>query len=206
MYQYTKSQLEASQKQSEDAQIDATSHLAELKSLRDRVKALKTEADLEKRNSESMVLRVNMSEKKIRHVTYENTEMNRIKDDRIKALIEQNNLLTTTIDKFSARMLGSSISDSGSHPLSKRVAEVKAICEEMKRDKRVVDKLEDAFKKMEEKLNAYKEEVSQLRSKTEELELENNMELREIKVLRGDKLDLEQQLTVKTDLYQVRYD
>lgn len=205
MYQYTKSQLEASQKLSDETQLDSRSHLAELKSLRDRVTALKKESDLEKRSTESMVLRVNLSEKKLRQVSFENAEVNKIKDERIKALIEQNNLLTTTIDKFSARMLGNSISDSDSHPLSKRVAEVKAICEEMKRDKRVVEKLEIAFKKMEDKLEAYKEEISHLRSKTDELEQENKICIRENKEIKVEKHDIEHELARKTDLYESRY-
>lgn len=205
IYQNMKIDLEGSRRRATELQIDSQAAAAEVRTLKERVKALKTEADLEKRTSESVLLRIELAEKKLRNTVLENAEVNRIKDDRIKALIEENNLLSITIDKFSSRLMHGGVSDAGQQPLPKRISEVQAICEEMKRDRRTVEKLELAFKKMEEKLEAYRSEAVDLRTKNDGLLEQTKILERDLKIITAEKLDQEHTALKQHDLYTARY-
>lgn len=176
-----------------------------MRTLRERIKALKTEADLERRTAEGEQLRVELAEKKLRNSVLEHAEVGRLKDDRIKALIEENNLLSLTIDKFSARVFNGAVSDSGQVPFQKRVAEVQAICEEMKRDRRAVEKLELASKKLEEKMDLYRTEAIDLRAKNEGLAEQIKILERDQKLIIAERMDLEQTSLRNNDLYNTKY-
>lgn len=203
-YQRTKADFEAARRKAEEFQVEKQAGAAESRALRERVKALRNEADIERRATENAEIRIELAEKKLRNTVLENAEVSRMKDDRIKALIEENNLLSLTIDKVAARALHGTAASSDKQPLQKRVAEVQAICEELKRDSRAVEKLDAAFKKLEDKVDVYRAETIDLRSRNESLNEQIKLLERDLKLAVAGKAEAEQALQRSTDLYNTR--
>jgi len=197
-----KADLRNSQHRADEGLAEYASAQSEIKVLQERIKALKNEAELERKTTEGLLNRLDVADKKVRGLTLENQDINKIKDERIKALIEENNTLSTTIEKFAARCIGAGAQETGN--LSKKVAEVEAICAELRKDKRTVEKLEAAFKKLEEKLSGYKDEAVVLRGARADLENTVNALTRDNNNLKAEKLDLEQAIAKQNAMFAVK--
>ena len=202
MYQFTKTQSTATQEKLEELLTEKSAFDCEVRLLKDRIKALKTEADLERSNADGMVFRLEASEKKYRSQRLDNEDLNRLKDERIKALIEENNNLASSLQKIAAKCLAGSLGANDS--LSKKVSNVEAICEELKRDKRLVQKFESAFKKIEDKIAHLQEEVERLRGENDTQKQDYATLKKEYYLLLQRKTELEDQLDREQSLQTIK--
>ena len=202
MYQFTKGQFSSTQSKYDELLVERSAMASEIRKLKERVKGLKVESDLERKTTEDFIGRLEITEKKYRSQRLDNEDLNRIKDERIKALLEENNNLTAALDRFAAKCMTGAIDSKD--PLSKKIANVESICEEMKRDKRLVQKLEIAFRKMEEKFAYLKDEVANLREENGlyEKNLENLN--KDYLILHGEKSQLEDGLSSEKNIQEIK--
>jgi hypothetical protein len=168
---------------------------AEIKRLQDRCVQAQRAVEEEKGFSDTAQSKLDMNQKRLRNIIVTDEELLQAKDERIKALMEENVNLATTIEKFINRAVNAHYPESDY--INKQVATIESICLEMKKDTRVVDRFETAFHGLEEKLRNQKNEIVDLKMLNDESANRLKSSVRENQVLAGQLIEARKLLNEK---------
>lgn len=202
LYQKVKKDLHQLQTVSNQTGREEQYWLKENQALQKRVDNLVTELGLQRKTTDEVYKRLELAERRYQHLSLEHSESSSLKDQRTKALIEDNNNLSATIQKFTARCLASSVPESQS--LAKKINNVEIICAEMKRDKKLIEKLETAFKSLEDKQTALRDEAISLRIQLEDRDHKLTQKSMDLQKSVQDQSTLEGELTRRTSIFETK--